>query len=520
MPTTLRMLNNNLLIVIGTFAVCVYIVLQRSKARLPLPPGPRKWPLIGNLLDMPGGRAWLKYAEWSREYGSDIIHLSAAGTSILVLNSAELVNELMEKRSAIYSSRAQLTMLHELMGWKDAFSFAPTNPTWRAQRKIFMQALNPNNAALFHGKQLRATHELLWRLHKGPANLFHELHHWAAILIMDITYGIRGDAADPYIETAVEALDSMAIAGAPGAFLVDAVPLLRHMPEWTPGAGFKRQAREWNVLRQKMANRPFIAAKQQITSGSYTPSLVSNALEAVDKNQDLAEQEELIKGAAVTSYGGGSDTVVAAVSAFVLAILQHPEIQAKAQRQLDEVLGHGELPSFQDVQSLPYITALVKEVLRHNPVTPLAIPHLLSEDDTWDGYWLPKGSIVMANAWAILHDENTYPDPMPFNPDRFLRPDGKLDETVKDPATASFGFGRRLCPGRHIALSSIWISVASILACYVIRKEVDAAGREVAPGGEWYGGPTLFNRPLPFKCRFVPRSKAVEATIVSLENTV
>lgn len=61
------------------------------------------------------------------------------------------------------------------------------------------------------------------------------------------------------------------------------------------------------------------------------------------------------------------------MSAFVLAILQHPEIQTKAQRQLDEVLGHGELPSFQDVQSLPYITALVKEVLRHNPVTPLGM---------------------------------------------------------------------------------------------------------------------------------------------------
>lgn len=75
-------------------------------------------------------------------------------------------------------------------------------------------------------------------------------------------------------------------------------------------------------------------------------------------------------------------------------------------------------------------------------------------------------------------------------------------------------------PGRHIALSSIWISVASILACYDIRKEVDAAGREVAPDGQWYGGPTLFNRPLPFKCRFVPRSRAAEATIVSLENTL
>jgi len=68
--------------------------------------------------------------------------------------------------------------------------------------------------------------------------------------------------------------------------------------------------------------------------------------------------------------------VVAAMTAFVLAVLQNPEIQVKAQRELDKVLGHGYLPSFNDEPSLPYITAIVKETLRHNPVTPLGITSL------------------------------------------------------------------------------------------------------------------------------------------------
>lgn len=504
------LLHAGLLLVIVLLSYTIYGRLH-SKA-LQLPPGPRRLPLIGNLLDMPSGRAWLTYAKWCRDYDSDIIHVSAAGQSIIVLNSAEIVGDLLEKKSLIYSSRLRLTMLHELMGWKSSFSFMPYDAAWRAQRKMFTQTLNPSDAARFLPHQLNATHELLRRL-LCSSDLFHDLYHWSAVMIMDTTYGIHGDAADPYISTAIEAVNAVTTATAPGAFLVDFLPFLKHIPEWVPGAGFQRKARHWNILRHHMTEKPFQAAKHQIAMGVYTPSLTSTALANMDLTHDVPSQEDLIKKVAVTCYGAGTDTVVAALAALILAMLLHPEVQNNAQRELDEVLGQGVLPSFDDESSLPYITAIVREVLRHNPITPIAVPHLLTEDDTYRGYWIPKGSLVVANTWSILHNEETYPDPSSFNPGRFLTSDGKLNLECKNPATAAFGFGRRICPGSHFAMSAIWIAAASILATYNITKDVDADGNAIDPSGEWSDGPTILNQPLPFKCTFTPRSKAVELAI-------
>ncbi|ETW77757.1 cytochrome P450 monooxygenase 31 [Heterobasidion irregulare TC 32-1] len=491
----------------------VYVIFRWLQSRdLRLPPGPRKLPLIGNLLDMPSGRDWLTYAKWCRQYDSDIIHLSVAGQSVVVLNSAELASDLLEKKSSIYSSRVQLTMLHELIGWNHSFTFKPYDAAWRSQRKVFTQTVNPSDAAQFFPHQINAAHEFLRRL-LSSSNLFHDIHHWAAVMIMDITYGIRGEAADPYISTAIEALDGVARAATPGAFLVDYLPFLKYVPGWVPGAGFQQKAKKWSTSRYDMTEKPFQAAKRQIATGVYTPSLISSALANMDLAQDISIQEDVMKGVAVTCYGAGFDTIVATLAAFILAMLLHPEVQTSAQQELDKVLGEGDLPTFNDEPSLPYITALVKEVLRYSPAIPLGVPHLSEEDDTHDGYWIPKGSIVIANSWSMLHNEETYPDPSSFNPARFLTTDGKLNPECKDPATAAFGFGRRICPGRHFAISAVWIAVASILATYNITKDVDADGKVIEPSGEWSHGSTLFNHPLPFKCTFTPRSKAAEVAI-------
>ncbi|EEB97879.1 hypothetical protein MPER_02709 [Moniliophthora perniciosa FA553] len=163
-------------------------------------------------------------------------------------------------------------------------------------------------------------------------------------------------------------------------------------------------------------------------------------------------------------------------------MLAYPDTQKKAQEELDRALG-GALPTFDDLESgrLPYMTALVKECLRWRSVAPMGFPHIAAEDDVYNGYTIPKGSIVLANLWSMMHDPSIYPDPEQFMPERFLNLDGRLKSDILSPEDIVFGFGRRICPARILAFSSVWMVTASTLAVFNVSKAVDKNGRVIEP---------------------------------------
>ncbi|OJT13618.1 O-methylsterigmatocystin oxidoreductase [Trametes pubescens] len=156
----------------------------------------------------------------------------------------------------------------------------------------------------------------------------------------------------------------------------------------------------------------------------------------------------------------------------------YPDVQRKAQAALDAVVGPGRLPDFGDSDALPYIHAIVREALRWHVVVPLGVPHRTMRDDEFHGYFVPAGTNVLPNAWAMLHDPAAYPDPDEFRPERFMR-DGQLDLTAHDPALFAFGFGRRICPGRYFAFTSLFITVASVLHVFDIGPPFDADGAPI-----------------------------------------
>ncbi|KAF9016760.1 cytochrome P450 [Hymenopellis radicata] len=445
---------------------------------------------------MPKISPWEQYARWGEEFDSDIIHLDVAGTSIVVLNSAEAASELLDGRSALYSDRPRAVMANELMGWDFMFGFMPYGDEWRALRRLFQQEFHPGAAQRYRPTELRATHGLLRRLLDDPEDFYLHIRHLAGATILGIAYGLDVlPKNDPYIQVAEAGLQSLAQAAAPGAFLVDALPILKYVPEWFPGAGFKRKAKVWRGYAMTMRNMPWAAAKQRIAEGTAVPSYTSYCMEKLDTDSDMsaedrAKEEYRVTSNAATMYTGGTDSTLSVVSTFILAMIANPGAQARAQAEIDAVL-QGELPTFLDYGDggrdggrLPYVTALVKEVFRWKNVTPLGIPHLIRTEDVYRGYRIPAGSIVMANAWAMLHNEITYPNPHEFDPDRFMTPDGRLDPLAKDPAPL-FGFGRRVCPGQYMATSSIWIAIASILAVFHISKAVDEDGNVVEPSYEF-----------------------------------
>ncbi|KAJ7769656.1 cytochrome P450 [Mycena maculata] len=487
----------------GALLVALYsYVAQRPRSKLPLPPGPRKWPLVGNLFDMPATFEWITYMEWSKKYNSDVLHLNVAGTSIIILSSAEAANELLEKRAGVYSDRARLPMVNELMGWDFALG-----DNWRAHRRLFHEVFNLVAAQSFRPKEREVCHELLYDILQRPDHdVLDHLRHMAAKIVLSVAYGIDVlPSNDPYVELAENAVDGLVTAIVPGRFLVDSIPLLKYVPAWFPGAGFQRQAAEWRRLSQGMRERPFAEATQKIALGNAPHSFTQDGLrmaEAAGANK--AREEELVKNVAGTMYTAGTGTTVSALGTFILAMLANPEAQKKAQAEIDVVVGQDRLPDFEDEASLPYVTALMKESMRWRNVTPIAIPHFLPVEDEYQGYRLPAGSIVIPNTWYTM-----YPDPYSFKPERYLL-DGKPNPAVTDPDIV-FGFGRRICPGRHMAHSSVWITLVSILATFDISKAVDENGQIIEPKYDYFAG--LVVMPLSFKCSIKPRSEKARALI-------
>ncbi|KAJ7036666.1 cytochrome P450, partial [Mycena alexandri] len=498
---------------IGSVTLLFALRWRRDGSRLPLPPGPPQLPLVGNLLDMPSDRQWEKYLEWSQKFNSDIIHLNVFGTSIVVLSSMEAVRELFDKRSSLYSDRPYMPMLNELMGWDFGIGFMKYGERWRAHRKMLHESFNVGSVKQFYPQERAATHKLLRRILQDPTeDMIEQFRRMAGGLIMQVTYGIEVSSTkdDPYISIAKEAMHGLSVASIPGAFLVDTIPALKYVPEWMPGAGFKRKAEEWRKVTRELLEVPFAETKRRMTMGIASASFTSLNLGTLDDSEidQKEEREQTVKASAANLYGAGADTTVSALGTFVLAMIVNPEAQKKAQAEIDSVVGIGHLPDFSDEASTPYVSAIVKEVLRWRNVTPIAIPHYLTVEDEYRGYRIPAHSVVIGNAWAILHDKDVYPDPHSFKPERFLL-DGKLNLAIRDPE-AAFGFGRRICPGRNMATSSLWITIASILSTFNISKATDDNGNVVELSHEY--NPGLIACPLPFKCSITPRSpQAVEA---------
>ncbi|KAJ3552901.1 hypothetical protein NM688_g3906 [Phlebia brevispora] len=460
----------------------VYLVkqlLRHNSTRRRLPPGPRPLPLIGNLLDMPISHEWLTFSRWGDTYG-DMVSVTMFRQRLVILNSAQVALELLERRGAKYAGRPYLVAAGEMIGWDKIMVLCQYNDMFRRMRRLLHQFMGGKaQIARFNAMEQRETHRFLRRVLRDPDNLSEHLRKTAGAIILKTGYGYDvGEGEDPMVDLVDRALQGFIYSSSPGAFLVDFIPILRYVPSWFPGAGWKRKIQKWYKETKDMRDVPYDMAKNKIfQEASDFPNFVVNSLAYVEKH----DCEEVARRAAGSLYAGGAETSVAALYSFFLAMVLYPEVQKKAQAELDAVVGSDRLPTFEDQDRLPYISALCSEVLRWMPIAPLGVPHRSLEDDVYCGYFLPKDTVFIANIWNFAHDARTYSDPTSFRPERFLPASGMTPEL--DPRTFVFGFGRRVCPGLYLAEASIFISCAMTLAVFDITKAV-VNGKEITPAVE------------------------------------
>ncbi|PBK95975.1 cytochrome P450 [Armillaria gallica] len=476
--------------------ILIVICIIRRYTFSRLPPGPRGLPIVGNILDMPATKPWLTFARWSELYG-DICSVTILGQTFIVLGSSDTAVDLLAKRSSTYSDRPHLTMACDLVRWDLTIPLMSSGNTLRTHRKLLHSCLNANVIGQFGTIQENEAQQLLKRLLEAPEKLHNHVARLAAYLSLRIAYGYDSEVKedrDELLQMVERTMAEFSKLSAPGTFLVDQLPFLRFLPEWLPGMGFKRLAREWRKDLDDLASVPFNFVKGQVAEGTEKQSFVLALL------REKSASEYDIKWAASTIYGGGGETTTSALDAFFLAMVQYPSVQKQAQAELDTLLNNGErLPSLSDRDKLPYINALCLEVLRYHSVLPTNIPHCTSQDDVYNDYFIPKGSLVIANIWNMTHDPKIYQDPTVFDPTRFLARPEHVPE--RDPREIVFG----LVDGRYLADATVFTVCAMVLSTFDISKLEGSA----EPALNARDG--TISRPAPFVCSIMPRSsRAVE----------
>ncbi|KAF5367770.1 hypothetical protein D9758_009822 [Tetrapyrgos nigripes] len=462
--------------VLAVLAVVASTILRRARSsRLPYPPGPTGYWLVG-LLNIPLKKNWQHYVELGKIYG-DLIHYTRFGKHYLVVNSVEAANDILEKQARISSDRPH-TPLDKLAAWGTVLYVSPKYHQIEIQQvQRFMTEITSANPGVLLDQIATAI---------NPISPWADCYSLSQKIMFNTLYDLDlASSKEDMPRHAREVLDSNDLLFVPGWDAIKYIPFIHRFPSWFPGGHLKVLHKQIAQVLGELGAAPFNATLGLMKSNEKHSSIVGDLVISAREREDYAEELVRIQNMGLQSVIGASisnrirsfedslliqrhfydiaaaDTTMSAIATFFLAMSLYPDVQRKAQQELDSVLGPGKLPTFADRDFLPYIEAIYREVMRWHPAIPMGLPHETTAPIIYRGYYIPEGTAIYGNIWAMNRNSSVWQNPDEFIPERHLRQDGQFDHIS---SILAYGFGRRICVGRWMANDTLFISIAIILA--------------------------------------------------------
>ncbi|KAG1738484.1 cytochrome P450 [Suillus lakei] len=481
----------------SVIAVVVLLVVLYKKSFLagrkgiPLPPGPPARWFWSNAL--PAVNIAYALTDLVREYGP-VVSFRQGSQVIIVIGTIEAATDIMEKEGGSLVDRPRSIAAGEMLSNGMRIVLTRSGDQFRRLRKAVHTHLQPKAAGAFQDMQREHAMDFILDMLNDPKNHQKHAQRYAVSVILRVTYGKSTPTAntDPEVVRIHRAVKHFQVTLRPGAYIVDRVPLLRYLP------GYGKQLDEWHHEELELFRHQLRCVKSEVDQNTAGPSFTKTLLENTEGHQLSTDEMSYLAG---SLYGAGSDTTAIGLTAAIMAAACHPMAQAKVHEELDMVIGSDRVPTFQDSSSLPQLHAFLLEALRWRPIVRIGFPHRATKDIFWSvrdqqGYCIPEGAIVYGCHWTLSRDPIAFPNPEIFNPKRWLDSEGHLKDNMK---FITYGFGRRVCPGQHLANNSLYITLALLLWSFRVAQRHDA------PINTHAFTDTVISHAAPFEIDVTPR---------------
>ncbi|KAA0053469.1 hypothetical protein IC582_008290 [Cucumis melo] len=470
-------------VVVAWIATLAILLLSRRirRRKLNLPPGPKPWPLIGNL-DLIGSLPHQSIHQLSKKYGP-IMHLRFGSFPVVVGSSVEMAKIFLKTQDLNFVSRPKTAAgKYTTYNYSD-ITWSQYGPYWRQARKMcLMELFSARRLDSYEYIRKEEMNALLREIYKSCGEVIKIKDYLSTVSLNVISRMVLGKKYTDESENGIVSPDEFKKM-LDELFLLSGVLNIGDSIPWIDFLDLQGYVKRMKALSKKFDRFLEHVLDEHNERRKGVEDYV--AKDMVDVLLQLADDPDLevklerhgVKAFTQDLIAGGTESSAVTVEWAMSELLKKPEIFNKAREELDRVIGRERWVEEKDIINLPYIDAIAKETMRLHPVAPMLVPRMTREDCQIAGYDIVKGTRVFVNVWTIGRDPTVWENPLEFKPERFM---GKnIDVKGQDFELLPFGSGRRMCPGYSLGLKVIQSSLANLLHGFTWKLSGDMKNEDL-----------------------------------------
>ncbi|XP_042121881.2 cytochrome P450 2K6-like [Peromyscus maniculatus bairdii] len=439
-------------------------VFKAKSSKLQSPPGPKPWPVIGNIHILNLKRPYQTMLELSKKYGP-IYSIHMGPRKVVVLSGYDTVKDALVNYGNQFGERSRVPIFERLFDGK-GIAFAH-GENWKTMRRFSLTTLR--NFGM--GKQIiedtiiEECHHLMqnFESHQGkPFEIKRVLNASVANVIVSVLLGKRFDYQDPQFLRLLSLIgENVKLIGSPRIVLFNMFPVL----------GFLLRSHK-KVIRNKdelfsFIRMIFLEHHHNLDKNDPRSFIDAFLLRQQEENNTSADyfNEENLLPLVSNLFAAGTETTASTLRWGIILMMRYPEVQEKVHDEITKVVGSAQ-PRIEHRTQMPYTDAVVHEIQRFANILPTGLPHETTTDVVFKNYYIPKGTEVITLLTSVLQDQTQWETPDIFNPAHFLSSEGRF---VKRDAFMPFSVGRRMCAGEPLAKMELFLFFASLMQKFTFQ---------------------------------------------------